>query len=129
VRERLTTFGCALAALLLLGTLVLRSDARPGRRTSLPTSIEQADDGLLGLKSWLHKEGIATVALRARFSALSRNSTLRPRGNLLIVSLPAVTSVSQEEALALDRWVRGGNTLLVLARPARLGAVSCGDGE
>jgi hypothetical protein len=57
---------------------------------------------------------VRTVALRERFGAPLR-ARLPRRGNLLIVSLPAVTSFRSDEALALDRWVRDGNTLLVLA--------------
>jgi hypothetical protein len=115
MRERLTTLACALGAALLLGTLLLRGDALPAPRASLPTSIEHADNGLLGLKSWLQQEGVGTFSLRQRFGALSGTPALRPRGNLLIVSLPAVTNFRPEEAVALDRWVRGGNTVLVLA--------------
>ncbi|MBV9727066.1 MAG: DUF4350 domain-containing protein, partial [Gammaproteobacteria bacterium] len=115
MRERLTTLACALGAALLLGTLLLRGDALPARRAALPTSLEQAPDGLLGLKSWLQQEGVGTFSLRQRFGALSANAALHPRGNLLIVSLPAVTNFRPEEAVALDRWVREGNTVLVLA--------------
>ncbi|MBV8974620.1 MAG: DUF4350 domain-containing protein [Sinobacteraceae bacterium] len=115
MRERLTTLACALGAALLLGTLLLRGDALPARRAALPTSLEQAPDGLLGLKSWLQQEGVGTFSLRQRFGALSANAALHPRGNLLIVTLPAVTNFRPEEAVALDRWVREGNTVLVLA--------------
>jgi hypothetical protein len=115
VRERLATLACALGAVLLLGTLVLRGDALAGRRASLPTSIEHADNGLLGLMSWLQSEGVRTLALRERFGALSAKAALNSKGNLLIVSLPAVSGVRPDEAVALDRWIRDGNTLLVLA--------------
>ncbi len=115
MRERFTTLGCALGALVLLGTLLLHGDTLAARRASLPTSTERADNGLLGLKSWLEQEGIHTLALRQRFGALAANSAITARDNLLIVSLPAVTSFRPDEALALDRWVRNGNTLLVLA--------------
>ena len=115
MRERVTTLACALGALLLLGTLLLQGDTLAARRASLPTSIEHADNGLLGLMSWLHSEGVRTFALRERFGALSGKDAIHPSGNLLIVSLPAVTSFRPDEAVALDRWIRNGNTLLVLA--------------
>ncbi len=115
MRQRFTTLLCALGAALLLGTLLLRGDTLAARRASLPTSTERADNGLLGLKTWLEKEGVPTLALRHRFGALSADSRLSSRGNLLILSLPAVTSFRPDEAVALDRWVRDGNTLLVLA--------------
>ena len=115
MRERLTTLACALGALLLVGTLLLRGDPLAARRASLPTTIERAANGLLGAVGWLRGEGVRTLSLRERFGALTRQPGLAPRGNLLIVSLPAVTGVSVDEAVALDRWIRGGNTLLVLA--------------
>ena len=122
MRERLTTLACALGALLLLGTLILRGDTLAARRDSLPTTAESADNGLLGLRRWLQGEGVRTLALRERFGTLSAKPALATRGNLLIVSLPAVTSFRSDEARTLDGWVRSGNTLLVLAalrdRPA-----------
>ena len=115
MRERLITLACALAALLLFGTLFLQHDALSARRSSLPTTVEHADNGLLGAMSWLRGEGVRTLSLRERCGALPGRRDLAPRGNLLIVSLPAVTSFRSDEAVALDRWIRQGNTLLVLA--------------
>jgi hypothetical protein len=115
MRQRLTTLACALGALLLIGTLLLRGDTLAARRASLPTTIENADNGLLGARTWLQSEGVRTVALRERFRALLRQTGLPRRGNLFIVCLPAVTGFGADEAVALDRWIRDGNTLLVLA--------------
>jgi hypothetical protein len=115
VRERFTTLACALGALLLLGTLLLQGDTLAERRASLPTSTEHADNGLLGLLRWLQSEGVHTLAWRERFTALPSKPAVGRSGNLLIVSLPAVTSFRPDEAVALDRWIRDGNTLLVLA--------------
>jgi hypothetical protein len=109
------TLACALAALFLFGTLFLQGNTLAARRASLPTSVERADNGLLGLASWLQGEGVRTWSLRERFDALEHHRELAGPGNLLIVSLPAVTSVRREEAVALDRWISKGNTLLVLA--------------
>jgi len=114
MRERLTTLACALGALLLIGTLLLRGDTL-APRASPPTSLERSDNGLLGARTWLQGEGMRTLALRERFGTLLQQARLPRSGNLLIVSLPAVTSFRSDEALALDRWVRDGNTLLVLA--------------
>lgn len=115
MRERLITLGCALAALLLFGTLFLQRSVLGARRTSLPTTVEHADNGLLGAMSWLNGEGVRTLALRERSGTLRGRRDLAPRGNLLIVSLPAVTAFLPDEAVALDQWLRQGNTLLVLA--------------
>ena len=43
-------------------------------------------------------------------------SRIPPRGNLLILTLPAVEVFHSEEFSALDRWVRRGNTLLIMPR-------------
>jgi hypothetical protein len=115
MRERLTTLACALGALLLIGTLLLRGDTLAARRASPPTTSEHSENGLLGASTWLQGEGVRTFALRERFGALLRQPGVPRSGNLVIVSLPAVTSFRSDEALALDRWIRDGNTLLVLA--------------
>jgi hypothetical protein len=122
VRERLTTLGLALAALLLFLTLFVRGGGFDSRTVSAPTSLERGENGLLGAMSWLHEEGVRTVSLRERFGSLAKRHDLAAGGNLLIVTLPAVTSFRNDEAVALDQWIRNGNTLLVLAaisdRPA-----------
>jgi len=115
MRERLITLGCALGALFLFGTLLFRGDTLAARRAALPTSIERADNGLLGAASWLRDEGVRTLSLRERFDTLPRHRELAASGNLLIVSLPAASNFRSDEAVALDRWIRAGNTLLVLA--------------
>jgi len=115
MRERLTTLVCALAALLLIGTLLLRGDPLAARRATPPTTLEHSDNGLLGARTWLQSEGVRTFALRERLGALLRQTAFPHSGNLLIVSLPAVTGFRSDEAAALDRWIRDGNTLLVLA--------------
>lgn len=115
MRERLMTLACALGALLLFGTIFLRGDTLAARRASPPTSIERGPNGLLGLASWLRAEGVRTLSLRERFGALPRHRELTTSGNLLLVSLPAVYNFRSDELVALDRWLRDGNTLLVLA--------------
>jgi hypothetical protein len=122
VRERLTTLGLALAALLLFLTLFLRRGDFDAHAVPEPTSIERGDNGLLGAMTWLREEGVRTVSLRERFGSLAQRHDLPAAGNLLIVTLPAVTSFRNDEAVALDQWIRNGNTVLVLAaiadRPA-----------
>lgn len=122
MRERLTTLGLALAALLLFLTLFVRGGGYEARATPRPTSLERGDDGLLGAMTWLREEGVRTASLRERFGSLAKRPDLTPAGNLLIVTMPAATSFRNDEAVALDQWMRNGNTLLVLAaisdRPA-----------
>jgi hypothetical protein len=114
-RDRLTTLGCALAALLVFGMLFVRTGPPGERDNSAPTTAERRANGLLGVLTWLQEEGIRSVSLRERFDALSRLPALSPTGNLLIVTLPAATAFRTDEVVALDGWIRRGNTLLILA--------------
>jgi hypothetical protein len=122
MRPRLMTLACALGALLLFGTLFLRSDTLAGRRASPPTTVERGSDGLRGAASWLQSEGVRAISLRERFGSLAQHHELPASGNLLIISLPAAVNFRTNELVALDNWIRNGNTLLVLAalrdRPA-----------
>jgi hypothetical protein len=115
VRERLITLGCALGSLLLFTALFVRGEGAGSRRVALPTTVERRGNGLLGAMSWLTAEGIRTVSLRERFDTLSKRRDLPAAGNLLIVTVPVATPFSVVEVLALQRWIRAGNALLVLA--------------
>ncbi|HYM29546.1 MAG TPA: DUF4350 domain-containing protein [Steroidobacteraceae bacterium] len=114
MRERLITLACALGALLLFATLFVRGEGLQPRITR-PTSVERGANGLRGAFLWLQAEGLHPVALRERFDSLAQRPDLPATGNLLIVTTPVVTPFSVAEATALERWLRAGNTLLVLA--------------
>jgi hypothetical protein len=115
VRERLTTLGLALAALLVFLTIFVHAEGPPGNGVSVPTTADRQDNGLLGAITWLREEGVRTRAVRERFTALPRMRDLPARGNLLIITMPAAVPFHGDEAVALDRWLSEGNTLLVLA--------------
>ena len=115
MRERLITLVCALGSLLLFTALFVRGEGAGSHRVALPTSIERHGNGLLGALSWLTAEGIRTVSLRERFDSLGTRPDLPRAGNLLIMTLPVATPFRMQEARTLDRWIRAGNTLLVLA--------------
>jgi hypothetical protein len=115
VRERLLTLGLALLALLLFATLFVRGGGAASIAAARPTSAERGEDGLLGAMTWLREQGVHTLSLQERFGVLARRPGLPAAGNLLIVTLPAVTSFRNDEAVALDQWLRRGNTLLLLA--------------
>ena len=115
MRERLTTAALALAALLLFLTIFVHAEGPSTAGASLPTSVDREDNGLLGALSWLEEEGVRTRAVRERFTTLAGMRDLPARGNLLVVTLPAAVPLRSDEADALDRWVRAGNTVLVLA--------------
>jgi hypothetical protein len=122
VRERLITLLCALGALLVFVTLFVRGGPAEMPRSAPPTTSERGDNGLWAARTWLELEGIRTASLRERFDALERRPGLPRSGNLLVVTTPVVNAFKTVEMRALDRWIRGGNTLLVLAalsdRPA-----------
>ena len=115
MRERLTTAALALTALLLFVTIFVHAQGPSATAASLPTSVDREDDGLLGALSWLEEAGVRTRAVRERFTTLAGMRDLPAHGNLLIVTLPAAVPLRSDEADALDRWVRAGNTVLVLA--------------
>lgn len=109
------TLLCALGALLVFVTLFIHGPPLEAPRAAPPTTLERGGSGLFAARAWLQAEGIRTLSLRERLDALARRSDLPPRGNLLIVLLPAVTAYKSSETRALDNWLRAGNTLLLLA--------------
>jgi len=122
MHERRTTLALALGALLLFASLFMNREAVERPVEAPPTTLERGGDGLAGAAAWLQGEGIHTVSVRERFDALALRRDVPSRGNLLIVTTPMVTGLRGSEVQALDRWLRVGNTLLVLAalsdRPA-----------
>jgi Domain of unknown function (DUF4350) len=117
VKERLITLVCALGALALFVGMFFRTDepGMGGKDVPRPTTEERGGNGYHAAMEWLDTEHIRVVSLRERFDKLPQKKTLAPAGNVLIVTLPAVAVFKTEEFRPLDRWVRAGNTLLVLA--------------
>src|SRR5215471_14708907 len=93
-----------------------REGASSGRFDSpRPITSERRGNGYHAAMTWLENEHIRSVSLRDRYDTLAAREDLAPSGNLLIVTLPIRTAFKTEEFLPLDRWVRAGNTLLVMA--------------
>jgi hypothetical protein len=117
VRERLITLLCALGALTLFVTMFFHGDERGGvgRDVPRPTTEERGGNGYRGAMEWLDSGHFRVVSLRERFDKLEKRTGFAQTGNILIVTLPAVGIFKTEEFRPLDRWVRAGNTLLVLA--------------
>ncbi|MEP7246570.1 MAG: DUF4350 domain-containing protein [Gammaproteobacteria bacterium] len=117
MKERLITLMCAIGALLLFITLFVKRDSAMGGRNEIPrpTTAEHRGNGYNAAMSWLEAEGVRNVSLRDRFDSLAKRTDLSQGGNLLIVTLPAATDFNTWEFIPLDRWIRAGNTLLVLA--------------
>lgn len=116
MKERLITLACALGALALFLTLFVRSAGlSPAGTVPRPTTEDRGGAGYYAAMRWLKGEGIRSISLRQRFDSGLVEPHLAARGNLLIVTLPGVVSYRRSELRALERWVRRGNTLLVLA--------------
>jgi hypothetical protein len=135
MKERRITLVCALGALALFATLFLGgADEQRDRDVSRPTTEERGRNGYYGAMAWLYQERIRTFSVRDRFGKLADDPRLAPKGNLLIVTLPATAAFRKDEFPALERWIRAGNTMLVLAAlsdnpdwAAALGGFASGD--
>jgi hypothetical protein len=116
MRERGIAFLLALAALAAFYGLWLRPapSLDPDANIARPTTAERRGNGYAGLYEWLQRSGVEVRSLRERYGALP-DLEISPRGNLLVLSLPAVEVFHSDELSALDRWVRRGNTLLINA--------------
>jgi len=117
VRERLITLLFALGALALFSVMFLKREGGFGNNDApRPISSERRGSGYHAAMTWLEAEGIRTFSLRERFNTLATREDLPKSGNLLIVTLPTTrASFRTEEFVPLDRWLRAGNTLLVMA--------------
>jgi hypothetical protein len=116
MRERSIALLLALASLAAFYGLWLRPAPSfdPDADTARPTSAERRGNGYAGLFEWLRSSGVEVRSFRERYSDLGElDAPLR--GNLLILSLPAIEVFHSDEFGALDQWVRRGNTLLINA--------------
>jgi hypothetical protein len=136
VRERLVTFACALGALALSILLFVGPGQGFGRRGNIPrpTTEETRGNGYHAASAWLAASRLRTLSQRERFDALVARGNLATTGNILIVTLPGTDAFRLTETRALQKWVRAGNTLLILAALADapdwatvMGGVSVGD--
>lgn len=117
MKERWVTLLFACGALLLFLAMFVRSEGNLGARKEVPrpTTAERRGNGYYGALSWLESADIRVLSWRDRFNSLQDRTDLPRGGNLLIVTLPTTTVFKTEEFLPLDRWIRAGNTLLVVA--------------
>jgi hypothetical protein len=116
VKERLTTLGLALGALVLFYVLFLPKPRPAGGAPALPLSSEAGPGGYLAAWRWLKAERIAVIELHDRYDRLRAGRVARSAtGNLLLTTLPHELPVRPLEAADLDAWVERGNTLVVMA--------------
>jgi hypothetical protein len=115
MNERVVSLVLALGALVLFYLLFIGAPVRVfDGEVPRPTSAETQGAGYSVARAWLERSGIRVISWRDRYTQLAA-AELPERGNLLVVTLPAVSQTLTEEFLPLDRWVRAGNHLLVLA--------------
>ena len=116
MRERGIALLLALASLAAFYGLWLRPAPTldPDADAARPTTAERRGNGYAALFEWLRSSGVDARSFRERYSGLTELNA-PPRGNLLILSLPAVEVFHSDEFGALDQWVRRGNTLLINA--------------
>lgn len=115
MRERATTLALALAAFAAFLVMFRGGAPHPaGKPPPRPTSVERAGGGLSALGAWLRRDGRRVVSWSESYERLG-DAASAGTGHLLIVALPGRVAIETRELPALDRWVRAGNTLLVLA--------------
>jgi hypothetical protein len=115
MRERRLSLLLALGSLTLFYVLFIGSPAGFGDDELVyPTSEETRGNGYRATRAWLESAGVRVRSWRDRYDKLPTVGDAG-RGNLLIVTLPSRDRFRDAEFLPLDRWVRSGNTLLVLA--------------
>jgi hypothetical protein len=121
-RERWRTLALALGALLAAAALYGGGWAPDLQRVSRPTSVDAGRDGYAALRQHLVSRGVVVVSSREPLGTGYGADGPLPVGDLLVLTLPGTRALRAEELSWVDRWVRAGNTLLVLAavrdRPA-----------
>src|SRR5580700_631598 len=136
VRDRLVTLACALGALALFIVLFVEPERGLGPRADVPrpTTEETGGNGYRAAYAWLTASKLHAVSQREAFDALIARRDLMLTGNVLVVTLPGTEIFKLAETRRLQKWIRSGNTLLVLAalaaRPdwaTAAGGVSVGD--
>lgn len=117
MKERAIMLAAAVGALALFLTMFMSSERGFGmsREVPRPTSQESSGNGYRAAAEWLSAEKIRTVSLQESLGGLLQRNDLTPTGNVVIVTLPVTTGFRTDEYRTLDRWVRSGNTLLVMA--------------
>ena len=121
MKDRLITAALAAGALLLFYALMVPKPQGTAPASGVPVSDSARPAGYLGIWRWLGAAHVPRVSLRERYTALAQLAP-RPRGNILLLTLPQRVPMQAEELASLRRWVARGNTLLVAAalddRPA-----------
>jgi Domain of unknown function (DUF4350) len=114
MRERWVTLLLAAGAVAAFYALFFPKPQSQPVIATLPLSTDKDSAGYWALWHWLGEEGIPRISLRLQYGHLA-GLLERPRGNLLLVTMPQRVAADEEEITALDRWVAQGNTVLIIA--------------
>lgn len=112
MRDTLITLAGALLSLFLLVSVM--SPQTEQQTISRPNTEDAGKHGFKALYTWLLENNINTHSLRKPVTRIDQEA-LPATGNLMIVSLPLARAALDSEWSALNRWVRDGNAILVLA--------------
>ena len=112
MRDILITLAGAFLSLFLLVSVMLPQTEQ--QTVSRPNTEDAGKHGLKALYTWLLQNNINTHSLRKPVTRIDQEA-LPATGNLMIVSLPLAREALDSEWSALNRWVRNGNAVLVLA--------------
>jgi hypothetical protein len=115
MKDRLVTFGLALAALGLFYALFAPKPEPPQERPTRPITTEQGPNGYLAMWRWFEAAQLHPISLRHRYGELPRLADTPASGNVLISTAPHVYSPRTSEITTLRDWISAGNTLLVVA--------------
>ena len=112
--DRFVTLSAGLLAIWLVFIVLGPKPDLLEPKLSQPLSSDTGKQGLLGLKHWLRQADIPAISLRKRYQNLFDNKRLGKSGNLLIISLPQRVPARENESRTLQRWLKNGNSVLLL---------------
>ncbi len=113
MKDRLVTLVSVLAALLVV-VLLFAPRANTEKPISLPTSEDTGNNGFKGLKAWLQREHVPILSWRKSLPSLLRQAQLAANGHVLLLSMPSVEKIQDQEWLALKLWLEQGNTVIMM---------------
>lgn len=113
MRDYLVTAGGAVLAVLLVVAILYQPS--PQQQLSRPASTDSGADGYLALQRWLELSAVPSFSLRTPLSELDDKPELAARGNVMILTMPFLQPLQDGDAVVLNRWIRRGNTVLILA--------------
>ncbi len=109
----------AVLAALLLGVLVTLRVSAQSAQTSVSSTYDTGAAGYAALYSFLQREGLTVSRFELPLANLPQKGTFVIAGDDALLRL----AFSSQQHKALDTWVRGGRTLVVLGAAPPLGAM------